>query len=117
MRLKGIYNLPQIKQTFLVIDSSHMSEKSLCLFEEISEHLLDILKTKNPMENSENWKYDLVTTGEFLCALSRIYPDQSFCYPDSMEILAINISKTPNSFSDNKILGLLKEEDVIEVFV
>ena len=126
--VKALYHLPAIRHLILVVPcvsitrdcpkQSHLSSK-----QEI-EHIL-LGKHHMPSKKSLKWTIKIVREDDFLSSLLaqqsrvKVCPNQSLRNPENMELLAINLVKTPESLSSNtpKILSRVSDEDIIEVFV
>ncbi len=132
MSIIGIYNIPEIKLTCFVIPA----------FQRISDCLRQLRESKKRMEyfahilrlkdhkiptTIQQWRCIIIEHHEFLQALESYKPtvqqstSQSFHNPEQLELLSINLSKTPDntlySLNTSKELGFVPEEDIIEVFI
>jgi hypothetical protein len=131
--VKGIYKIPSIKTVFLIIsvfpafsDSSQLSQES----KKRTEYIERILRSKDrkiPKE-TQQWKLKVVTEHDFLQAITRCMPkglvssNQSFDNHITLEQLTINLLKTSESLLDctcttPKYIGVISQEDIIEVFI
>jgi hypothetical protein len=88
------------------------------------EHIL-LGKDHMPSKTGLKWTIKIVQEDDFLSSLQaqqsrmKVSTNQSLRNPEDMELLAINLLKTPESLSSNspKILSRIPDEDIIEVFV
>lgn len=131
--IKAIYKLPAIKYVFFIASSeSGLSKESKESPENRKrmEHFEHILQSKENIDPKEcpRWKTKLICEKDFLLALKhkmpieKVSPSQSFDNPESLELLAINPVKTPRNalvwpFNTPKVLSVVPDEDIIEVFI
>lgn len=130
--IRGVYKIPQIRHAFFIVDSLEEYEesptKSLSIAEG-EEYFEHIVRSKDHIctKEAQQWKLRVVSSEQFLRVLEKCtakevgFPNQSSCSPESLELLAINLLKTPasnpDSFHTSKYLGAVPDEDVIEVFI
>jgi hypothetical protein len=130
--IRGIYKIPQIRHAFFIVDSLSGIEESPATslsLEEGAEYFEHILQLKDHIcpKEAQQWKLRVVSSEQFLRVLEKCtpkelgFPNQSSCNPEYLELLAINLVKTPlstpESLYSSKKLGVLPDEDVIEVFI
>lgn len=133
MNLRGIYKIPSQRIEFLIVSAfpdfldcfreSHASKKRM-------EYIGRTLRSKdrrNP-KGSQLWKLKVVSENDFLMAIKRYKPtrkessNQSFDSPLVLELLTINLLKTPCdlvdwTFNTPKALSVISNDDIIEVFI
>ena len=130
--IKGIYKIPAIRHAFFIVDSlselegEPLSPSSFAEGKEYFEHILESKDHICPKE-AQQWKLRVVSSEQFLQVLEKctpkglVSPNQSSRNPEYLELLAINLLKTPVSNPDSlhtsKYLGVVPDEDVIEVFI
>lgn len=94
---------------------------------EYFEHILGYKDYMSP-KAIPRWRLKILTQSDFLTVLERqktrekVLSNQSFHNPEALELLAINLTKTPSNhrsetFCTPKQLGTLLDEDIIEVFI
>lgn len=131
--IKGIYKLPAIKHAFFIMSSledfggnsaeSPDSKKRMEYFEHILQLRDHICPKEIPL-----WTLEVVSESEFLKVLEQRMPkgkvssNLSSHNPECLELLAINLIKTPEQSSDlalktPTVLGVIPDEDIIEVFI
>jgi hypothetical protein len=131
--VKGIYKIPSHKLAFLIVsvfpdfsDSSRLSQES----KKRKEYIGRILRSKDrkPPTETQQWKLKVVSEHDFLQAIAlhrpkgRVSSNQSFDSPEALELLTINLLKTPGNPLDwtcktSKGIGIIPDEDIIEVFI
>jgi hypothetical protein len=129
----GIYKLPGIKHVFFIVSS--LSE----FFANIKMSKGSVVKTidfehihlsKNHIKpiRSQQWSVKVVSEHNFLNSLKQYIPtdkvssNQSSHIPVDLELLTINQLKTPVSspemtFHTPKVLSVVPDSDIIEVFI
>lgn len=133
MMIKGIYKLPAIKHAFFIVSS--LEEFEVSLIESLDnkkrmEYFEHILRSKDHICPKEIplWTLKVVSESEFLKVLEQHMPkgkvssNLSSHNPECLELLAINLIKTPEKSSDlppstSKVLSVMAEDDIIEVFI
>lgn len=110
---------------------------SLQQFDETSIGLEEIEKRSKRLENIlrskyyrcskeiESWTFEIVFESDFLQVLSKCIPKVKIssnpsCHNPCLELLAMNLVKTNESSSEinsQKLLGIVDDEDIIEVFI
>lgn len=121
----GIYKIPAIKHAFFIVSS----------LKEFSGNSRRLPENKRRMEYFEHilrckhqWTLKLMSESDFLTVLKQhkpkgiVSPNQSSCSPASLELLTINLAKTPENcldwaYTSKKILSVIPDEDIIEVFI
>ncbi len=130
--IKGIYDIPSIKHTFFIVSSVNDLLDSTKLCRENKRrtgyfaHILQSKDCKHP-KVAQQWKLIVIEQKDFLRVLEhksptiKVSPNQSFYSPERMELLSINLLKTPDnllfSHHTRKVLSCVNEEDIIEVFI
>lgn len=130
--IKAIYRIPSIKHTFLIVGPhdtpslKHLELEQIGVEEESLEHILRWKDHIGPKE-ALRWTQRVVSFEEFLevvekCTpIGRVSSIQSSRNPEDLELLAINLLKTPvspsESLDSSKYLGFVPDEDVLEVFI
>lgn len=133
IRIKAVYTLPAINQVLLIaafpdtdLDSPKPSEFHISR-KQLLEHIgLD--KSRMLPSKSLRWKVRIVPENDFLLSIAdseakkQTLAIQSSHSSESMELLAINLAKTPESSCDPSkdtptVLSRLQDQDIIEVFV
>lgn len=133
MMLRGIYKLPAIKHTFLIVSSPEEElEPEMMLRENRRrrEYFEHILVSKDRMLPKEVllWRLKVVSEDDFLSVIrqqdprEKVSSSQSLNNPEMLELLAINLLKTPSNLpsgtqSTTKFLCDIPKEDIIEVFI
>lgn len=130
--IRGIYKIPAIKHTFLIVDSLEDVSDSTPLYRESKRrmaHFEHILRSKDRTcpKVALQWKWTLVEEQDFLRVLERSMPTKEVssnqsCYsPEHLELLAINLLRTRDSLvfphDTPKVLSCVPDEDIIEVFI
>lgn len=131
--VRGIYKIPSLKTAFLIVsvfpdfsDSSQLSQESKKRTEYIGRTLRS--KDRKLPKEIQQWKLKVVSEHDFLQAIARhrpkglVSPSQSSDNPLALELLTINLLKTPGCLVDwtcttPKGLGVIPDEDIIEVFI
>lgn len=128
-----IYAIPSIKQQFIIVSSldffSNSSRREIET-EERKKYLVHILQSKDRIYTKVNsrWQTKILLVEHFLEAIlqhmprEKVLPNRSCDYPEELELIAINIMKTPQpllekSFYTPKVLNFVPQEDIIEVFI
>lgn len=118
MDIKAIYKIPEMRYVFVIfssIDEVYSSELDIKMkFHEI----IHSKYSKIPIKN-QSWKIKLISQEDFLSAIPQhksLNNQTSYANPESMELLAINISKTQSDIS-KKELSFVDDLDLIEVFI
>lgn len=133
MKVIGLYRLPQIKHEFLIVSSLEAflkGQQELKDYKKRMECIEHILQSKDctPPKETQQWRAELVLEEDFLRVLKQRMPkvevssNLSSHKPICMELLTINLVKTPETSSDltlssPKELSVSKNEDIIEVFI
>ncbi len=133
IKIKGIYKLPAVKHIFFIVSSlqefsdgarsSKESKRRMEYFERILQS-----KDHTPPKVTPLWKLKVMCETDFLSALKQYNPtgrvssNRSCHNPEDLELLAINLCKTPLSspektFHTPKVLSVVPDEDIIEVFI
>jgi hypothetical protein len=131
--VRGIYKIPQVRHIFFIVEPLDIPYDSLR--EQLSskqkmeyfEHILRLKHHRTPKE-AEQWTLKIVPADDFLSAIKQcntkgqVSSNQSSHNPEELELLAINLVKTPpNSvhwtFNTPKVLSGVPDEDIIEVFI
>lgn len=133
MMIVGIYKIPKIKHALIIVAPS----------DEFSSNLQQLQKNKKRMEcfeqilrskdhripkEAQQWTLEVVSKIDFLKVLKlnkpkgKVSSNLSFHNPECLELLAINLVKTPEKTSDWTLdtptaLSSIPEEDIIEVFI
>ena len=130
--LTGIYKLPAIKCAFFIVSTLwDVSGKQTSSQEHDKRirQLEHILRSKDHTcpKASQLWKYVVVEQNDFLRVLEQSMPrkqgetNQSCYSPEHLELLAINLLKTPRdrrrTYETPKVLSCIPDEDIIEVFI
>lgn len=133
MNLRGIYKVPSQRLAFLIV-SVFPGFLTRCTESQASkkrtEYIGRTLRSKdrsNP-KASQQWKLKVVSENDFLTAITQYKPknlessSQSFDNPLALEMLTINLLRTPGdivdwTFKTSKRLGVIPDEDIIEVFI
>ena len=133
MTIKGIYKLPAIKHTFLVMSSGEEGCDNETMWienrkkMEYFEHILELKDHMHPKE-TPLWRLKLVHEDDFLLAIKRYRPkeivssSQSLGNPEELELLSVNLLKNLvnplyETYETPKFLGSIREEDIIQVFI
>lgn len=130
--IRGIYKIPAIRHTFFIVNSFEEPSDSIQPYRESKrrmahfEHILRSKDRRTP-KVAQQWKWTVVEEQDFLRVLERSMPTKEVssnqsCYsPDHLELLAINLLKTPDSLvfphDTPKVLSCVPDEDIIEVFI
>jgi len=133
MNLRGIYKIPSQRLAFLIV-SVFPDFLDCCI--ESQEHKKRMgyigrilrLKDRRRPRVSQQWKLKVVCENDFLTAIKRYKPkgiessSQSFDSPLALEMLTINLLKTPGdpvdwTFNTPKALSAISNDDIIEVFI
>lgn len=122
--IKAIYKLPAIKHVFFITSSLDQVLENYLGVKEVEKRnrqIEHILFSKDWICSQESWKFELITDKELLKAVSLHGGDFEYdylsCHKSScLELLTINILKS-NESSNFKVLGSIKDEDIIEVFL
>lgn len=131
--VKGIYKLPEIRHIFIVVPSASIANdnpKLLLRNKERREYFERTVLSKDRMTKltSLKWTIRIIREDDFLMSVGEltkrpeVSSNPSFDNPESMELLAINLLKTPLSSPDlslhtPKVLSKVLDEDIIEVFI
>lgn len=129
--IRGIYKLPAIKHAFFIISSLQDFSGNSQLRESKKRmgYFAKVLKWKDQEHPkvTQKWKLIVIEQQEFLkvleCSLpTRESSSSQSCYnPEDLELLAINLLKTPESLffphDTPKVLSFVSDEDIIEVFI
>ncbi len=130
--LTGIYNLPAIKCAFFIVsflEDVSGKQTSSPEHDKRIRQIEHILSSKNHTfpKASQLWKYIVVEQRDFLLALEQSMPreigetNQSCYIPEHLELLTINLLKTPldrlRPYETPKVLSCIPDEDIIEVFI
>ena len=131
--LRAIYKIPSQRLAFLIVptfpdflDCCTESQANKKRMEYIG-HTLRSKYRSNP-KAPQLWKLKVVSENDFLTAIKRCKPtkkessNQSFDSPLALELLTMNLLKTPCdlvdwTFNTPKALSVIPKEDIIEVFV
>jgi hypothetical protein len=131
--LRGIYKIPSQRLAFLIVsvfpdflDCCRESQASKKRMEYIGRTLRS--KDRSTPKESQLWKLKVVSENDFLMAIKRYKPtrkessNQSFDSPLALELLTMNLLKTPGdlvdwTFNTPKALSVIPNEDIIEVFI
>jgi len=130
-KLTGIYKIPALKCIIFIFSSLEGvlgKRTSLIENEKRKQEIEHILRSKNctPPIGLQLWKFVLFEQNDFLEILASKTPrkradtNQTFCIPENLELLAINLLKTPKvclDFDTHKILSSVPDEDIIEAFI
>lgn len=131
--IKAAYKIPDVRHVFLIVDSldpfldsSQLSQES----KKRKECFERILRSKDRRcpKATQQWTLKIMLEHDFLMAIKQNNPtgqvsaNQTYGSPEDLELLAINLVKTPESsldrtFNTPKVLSLLPDEDIIEVFI
>jgi hypothetical protein len=133
MMIRGIYKLPAIKHTFLIFaspDGDEQIDSRLKENRKRREYFEHILECKHHMLPKEVllWRLKIVSEDDFLSVIrqhkttDQVLSSQSSNYPEKLELLAINLLKTPVRLPSEpcetpKFLCNVPDEDIIEVFI
>ena len=133
MRIRALYRLPARKEILVIASFPYTDQNSPKLSELRKlriESLEHTLKNKHCMRNNQDqqWTIRIIPEDDFLLSLSsqenimQVTTNQPFRNSEDMELLAINLLKTPRSSTDlsyntPKILSKVLDEDIIEVFI
>lgn len=131
--IRAVYKIPELKHMFFIVEPLGSSYD--CLKESLGskkrrEYIEQILRSKDrsiPKE-TQQWTLKIVPADDFLSAIEQNKPrelvssNQSSQNPEKLELLAINLTKTPPNSSDwtlktPKALSVIPDEDIIEVFI
>lgn len=133
MNLRGIYKIPSQRLAFLIVSvfpgfldcckASQEHKKRMGYIERILRS-----KDRTCPKAPQQWKLKVVCENDFLTAIKRYKPkgiespSQSFDNPLALEMLTINLLKTPGdlvdwTFKTPKALSAIPNEDIIEVFI
>ena len=130
--LTGIYKLPAIKCAFFIVSTlADVSGKQTSSLEHDKRirQIENILRSKDYTfpKASQLWKYIVIEQNDFLWVLEQSIPrklgetNQSCYNPEHLELLAINLLKTPRdlrrTYETPKVLSCILDEDIIEVFI
>ena len=131
--IKGIYTIPNARHVFFIVSSLSKFSNNAKLLEKSkkrTEYFEHILHSKDHIVPRGHvlWTLKLVPENGFLQALTQqhtirqVSTNPSFHNPEDMELLAINLLKSPLSYLDSafntpKILSNIADEDIIEVFI
>jgi hypothetical protein len=133
MNLRGIYKIPSQRLAFLIVSvfpdfltrcrESQASRKRM-------EYIGRTLRSKDHSKPkvAQQWKLKVVSENDFMTAITHYKPkgtessSQSFHNPLALEMLTINLLKTPGdlvdwTFKTPKSIGVIPDEDIIEVFI
>ena len=133
MMIRGIYKLPAIKHTFLIWISPDEDQTDGTRWRENKkrreyfEHTL-LSKDRMPPKETLLWRLKVVSKDDFLSVIRQHTPtdlissSQSSDNPEMLELLAINLLKTPVCLPSEpcetpKFLCTVPDEDIIEVFI
>ncbi len=131
MWIKAIYKLPQIKHAFFIVaplEEQSTTEVQLSGNKRKREYFEQILRCKDHSSPTETqqWTLKIVSESDFVKVLKQHMPkglelsNPSSHSPELLELLAINLLKTPdftNVYQEQKVLSVVPEEDIIEVFI
>lgn len=133
MMIRGIYKLPAIKHTFLIVSSPADDQTNEETWQENKrrmEYFEHILESKDHMlpKEVQLWRLKVVCECDFLSVIEQKRPtekvssSQSSKNPEMLELLAINLLKTPSRLPSatqqtTKFLCNVPDEDIIEVFI
>lgn len=133
MMIRGIYKLPAIKHTFLILmspDGENEIGGGYLENRKRREYFEHILESKDRMLPTEVllWRLKVVSEDDFLSAIrqqtptDRVSSSQSLDNPEMLELLAINLLRTPerlpcDTCETTKFLCTVPDEDIIEVFI
>lgn len=131
--IKATYQIPGVKHLFFiaeVLSSPFGYSKESPKHKKRKGYFEHILRSKdhNTPKESQQWILKIVPVNDFLSDIERNTPkelissNQSLQNPEKLELLAINLIKTPPSSSDctfktPKALCVVPDEDIIEVFI
>ncbi len=128
--IRGIYKLPAIKHTFFIISSLQDFSGNSQLRESKKRmgYFAKVLRSKDKEypKVTQKWKLIVIEQQEFLKVLECSLPKRKSsssqsCYnPEDLELLAINLLKTPEPFLTHdtpKVLSCVSDEDIIEIFI
>lgn len=131
--IRGIYKLPAIKHTFLIFaspDEDEENDSRLLGNRKRREYFEHILECKHRMLPTETllWRLKIVSEDDFLSVIRQHTPtdlvssSQSSSNPEMLELLAINLLRTPVCLPSvpcetPKFLCAVPDEDIIEVFI
>lgn len=134
MSIRAVYKIPEAKHMFFIVEPL---DDSSCDYlaespgskrrREYFEHILRSRDRSNP-KAIQQWTLGIVPADDFLSAIEQNTPkelvssNQSSQNPEKLELLAINLVKTPPNSSDwtlrtPKVLCAVPDEDIIEVFI
>lgn len=133
MLIDAIYKIPATKHIFFIMSSlqEFSTSQKLSLENkrrtECFEHILQSID-RMPPKAIPQWTLKIVCRNDFLSVLQHNMPkelvssNQSFHNPEYLELLAINLLKTPENscdfaFNTPKVLSAIPEEDIIEVYI
>jgi len=133
MNLRGIYKIPSQRLAFLIV-SVFPDFLSCCIksqeHKKRTGYIGRILRSKDRIlpKVPQQWKLKVVCENDFLTAIKRCKPkgiespSQSFDSPLALEMLTINLLKTPGdpvdwTFNTPKALSAISNDDIIEVFI
>jgi len=133
MMIRGLYKIPFLKTAFLIVSFFPSFSDSLEPSLESKKRTGYIGRTLRSKDRKfpkeiQQWTLKVVSEHDFLQAIALhkpkgvISPNQTCDNPIQLELLTINLPKTPENlldwtYSTPKGLGLVPEEDVIEVFI
>lgn len=130
--IKGVYEIPSLNHVFLVVaddqnrlslaNTSQIRQKKISYFDKMLQQ-----KDNNIFSQDAPWKVRVLREIEFLAVLN-IQKNrrcesltQSFSISDYMDMLAMNLVKTSFASSQSlvspKMLDIISDDDVIEVFI
>lgn len=131
--ITGIYKIPSIKHAFFVVSSLknlfsdsefyHECKRRMQYFDKILR-----LKERIYLCGNEKWNLKVISQRDFLSVLEKYMPlgQISNCnscnFPESLELLSINLIKSRElspSCSHDTLKGLCRvaNEDIIEIFI
>ena len=131
MWIKAIYKLPQLKHMFFIVaplEESSVIEQPLLGSKRKREYFERILRSKDHIgpREAQQWTLKIVSESDFSKVLEQHRPigqelsNPSSHSPEYLELLAINLLKTPASSrasQNSKVLSVVPDEDIIEVFI
>ena len=131
--LRGIYKIPSQRLAFLIV-SAFPDFLDCCIESQASKKRMEYIgrtlrsKDRSNPKAPQHWKLKVVCENDFLTAIKRYKPtrkessSQSFDNPLALELLTMNLLKTPCdlvdwTFNTPKALSVIPNEDIIEVFI
>jgi hypothetical protein len=130
MWIRAIYKLPEIRHVYFIVSPQEGDEESGLILKESTrkrECFEQILRSKDRTfpSTAQQWTLALLSESDFLKVIEQHQPrepgssNQSSHSPEYLELLAINLLKTPSSrtLETPKFLSPIPSEDIIEVFI